>query len=161
VSDEARQWQRLIESDDADPLEVLRTVGTYQRYLDAIEARAVKTARALGRSWEDVAGALGVKRQSAWAKHGPRAGRAPRQVGGRGGERGRDMLVRCPQCDMVKALRVSFRGATNVVVYDASAEERFLLPGPLLWTCPGCGREQSASIEVPGVASPILWERPQ
>lgn len=64
-----RNWLRLVESDDADPLEVLRTVGTYQRYLAAIEERAVVTARRMGRSWEEVAEAIGVKRQSAWAKY--------------------------------------------------------------------------------------------
>ncbi len=160
MTDEPRQWQRLIETDDADPLEVLRTVGTYQRYLDAIEKQAVRTARRLGRSWEDVAGALGVKRQSAWARHGRRSPQE-RQVAGRPEGSRRVTVLRCPACQAPKEFRVSSSFTAGMGVYDVEAEAHFLLPGPVLWTCPGCGSEQNVSVEVPGVVSPILWERPR
>jgi hypothetical protein len=52
----------------SEPLEVLKMVGTYQRYLEAIEEHAVAAARAAGKTWEDIAAALGVRRQSAWKR---------------------------------------------------------------------------------------------
>lgn len=156
---QSRQWQRLIETDDADPLEVLRTVGTYQRYLDAIEKQAVRTARGLGRTWEEVAGAMGVKRQSAWAKHGRRIPRQ-HQVAERPEGSPRSITLRCPGCDAAKEFRVSSSHTGGLGVYDIEADAHFLLPGPVLWTCPGCHREQIASVDVEGLASPVLWVRP-
>ncbi|MGH9181944.1 MAG: hypothetical protein ACRDY5_09535, partial [Acidimicrobiales bacterium] len=114
---EPRRWQRLIESGDADPLEVLRTVGTYQRYLEAIETRAVRTARGLGRSWEEVAGALGVKRQSAWAKHGRPMGRS-RQVADRIASSQTGVLLRCPGCGADKELKVKLGDPGQIAVFD-------------------------------------------
>ena len=64
-----RDWLRLIESTETDPLEVMKVVGTYQRYLEAIEERAVRAARSMGRTWDEISGAMGVKKQSAWAKY--------------------------------------------------------------------------------------------
>lgn len=161
MSDAPRQWQRIIESDDADPLEVLRTVGTYQRYLDALEKAAVRTARGMGRSWDEVAGALGVRRQSAWAKHGrPRtrgAGQVEVQVPTEPGE---PVVFRCPSCQAEKRFRALHRRGPGLVVFDPEAQAHFSLPGPVLWTCPGCGAEQSVTAYVKGAPSPVLWERP-
>ena len=67
-----RKWVRIIEDPESDPIDVLRTVGTYKRYLAALEDKAVAAARASGRTWDEIASALGTKRQSAWIKHGPR-----------------------------------------------------------------------------------------
>lgn len=65
---EARRLPKLVVDSDAEPLDVLRMVGTYQRYLEAIEERAVAAARATGKTWEEIATALGVRRQSAWRR---------------------------------------------------------------------------------------------
>lgn len=68
---EASRWSSIedVLNDPAStPLDVLRVVGTYQRYLDALEKHAVKAARATGATWEDIGQASGVTRQSAWQR---------------------------------------------------------------------------------------------
>ncbi|HVL94153.1 MAG TPA: hypothetical protein VM264_12535 [Acidimicrobiales bacterium] len=47
------------------------------------------------------------------------------------------------------------------MAFDAEATARFVLPGPVVWTCPACQSEQSASVVVPGITSTLHWEPPQ
>lgn len=143
-----RRWLRLIESDDADPMDVLRTVGTYQRYLAAIQERAVATARGMGRSWEEIGEALGVTRQSAWGKYGQRMLTAelalvhPRFLP-------ITIRLKCPECGTDKVLRVRRRDE-EILALDDEASTEFVLPGNVRWTCPGCGHEQDRHVEAPG-----------
>jgi hypothetical protein len=51
-----------------DPLEELRNTWAFQRYLLALQERAVRAARAAGHSWEDIARSLGTTRQAAWQR---------------------------------------------------------------------------------------------
>ncbi len=59
---------RVLSDREASPLEVLKEVAKYQRYLLAIEERAVKAARQGGSTWEDIARAVGNSRQAAWKR---------------------------------------------------------------------------------------------
>ena len=61
-------WERLIRSSDPDPMEVLRMAGTYQRYLFEVQDKAVRAARAQGRTWEEIGEAVGTTRQAAWQR---------------------------------------------------------------------------------------------
>ncbi|MBG0833201.1 helix-turn-helix domain-containing protein [Planomonospora sp. ID67723] len=55
-----------------DPVAGLAAVTALRRLLEELEAAHVVNARAQGVSWETIAGALGVKRQSAHRKHAHR-----------------------------------------------------------------------------------------
>jgi hypothetical protein len=55
---------------EGDPLEELRNTWAFQRYLSALQERAVRSARADGHSWEEIAGAVGTSRQAAWQRWG-------------------------------------------------------------------------------------------
>jgi hypothetical protein len=147
-ADEPQQWIRLIESSD-DPIEVLRMVGTYQRYLGAIEEKAVVTAKGLGRSWEEIGRALGVKRQSAWARFGPTATgvsmgtihhllplpKDPTAIG-----------LTCPNCGSMKVLNVQWEDDEASVRADDDGQE-VSLPGEVRWTCPGCKRQRQTQLD--------------
>lgn len=61
-------WERLIRSSDPDPMEVIRLAGTYQRYLFEVQDKAVRAARAQGRTWEEIGEAVGTTRQAAWQR---------------------------------------------------------------------------------------------
>ncbi|MEV0595334.1 helix-turn-helix domain-containing protein [Nonomuraea cavernae] len=60
---------------DHDPAVGLAAVAALRTLLEQLEATHVSNARAQGWSWEQVAEALGVKRQSAHRKHARRTGR--------------------------------------------------------------------------------------
>jgi len=60
---------------DRDPGVGLAAVAALRTLLEELEAMHVSNARAQGWSWEQVADALGVKRQSAHRKHARRIGR--------------------------------------------------------------------------------------
>ncbi|WP_049562537.1 hypothetical protein [Nonomuraea sp. SBT364] len=60
---------------DRDPGTGLAAVAALRVLLEELEAVHVSNARAQGWSWEQVADALGVKRQSAHRKHARRIGR--------------------------------------------------------------------------------------
>lgn len=55
-----------------DPAVGLRAVAALRRLLIRIEALQVDRARDLGWSWEDIARALGISKQSVHEKHSPR-----------------------------------------------------------------------------------------
>ena len=55
-----------------DPNIGLQAVAALRRLLNRIEMLQVDNARDLGWSWEDVARALGVSKQSVHEKHAPR-----------------------------------------------------------------------------------------
>lgn len=55
--------------DSADPATGLAAVAALRRLADELEALHVSNARAQGWSWEAIAAALGVRRQSAHKKH--------------------------------------------------------------------------------------------
>ena len=52
-----------------DPGEGLRAIAALRRLLDRLELLHVERARALGWSWEQIAGALGVTKQTVHRKH--------------------------------------------------------------------------------------------
>jgi hypothetical protein len=52
-----------------DPLSVLAVVARYRRLLDEVAARAATLARRTGKSWDEVAHALGTTRQAAWQRY--------------------------------------------------------------------------------------------
>jgi hypothetical protein len=62
--------EEVIADRSRGPLEVLREVAKYQRYLAAIERRAVQASRAEGRTWDEVGAASGVTRQASWKRWG-------------------------------------------------------------------------------------------
>lgn len=62
------EFDRVLHNPTSTPLDVLRVIGTYRRYLDAIEEHAVRAARRTGTTWEDIGAALGVSRQAAWQR---------------------------------------------------------------------------------------------
>jgi hypothetical protein len=59
-------------ADDADPAVGLAAVAALGRLLAELEALHVANARAQGWSWEAIADALGVRRQTAHRKHARR-----------------------------------------------------------------------------------------
>jgi hypothetical protein len=61
-------WERVVGGDDADAMEVLRAASMYERYFQEVQKKAVQVVRAEGRSWQEVAEAVGTTKQSAWQK---------------------------------------------------------------------------------------------
>lgn len=59
----------------SDPGTGLAAVAALRALLEELEAVHVSSARAQGWSWEQIADALGVRRQSAHRKHARRTGR--------------------------------------------------------------------------------------
>ena len=57
---------------DRDPKIGLRAVSALRRLLEHLEAAQVRSARAQGWSWQDIAAELGVSRQAVHKKHGGR-----------------------------------------------------------------------------------------
>ena len=55
-----------------DPKEGLRAVAALRRLLEQLESLHVDRARSLGWSWQDIAGELGVTKQTVHRKHGRR-----------------------------------------------------------------------------------------
>lgn len=69
--DALRAWRRLsrrVSGDAGSGLDTLADVSVLRRQLEHVELFAVKTARAQGRSWAEIATHLGVTRQSAWER---------------------------------------------------------------------------------------------
>jgi hypothetical protein len=52
-----------------EPGEGLRAIAALRRLLDRLELLHVERARAIGWSWEQIAGALGVTKQTVHRKH--------------------------------------------------------------------------------------------
>jgi hypothetical protein len=61
-----------VAADSADPATGLAAVAALRRLLDELEALHVRGARAQGWSWQAIAAALGVRRQSVHKKHARR-----------------------------------------------------------------------------------------
>jgi len=55
-----------------DPLAALRHLTENEQALALLRYEMVKRARRDGRSWEEIAAALGISRQSAWQYYAPR-----------------------------------------------------------------------------------------
>jgi DNA-directed RNA polymerase specialized sigma24 family protein len=55
---------------DRDPSVGLRAVAALRRLLERLEAVQVRSARAQGWSWQEIAEALGVTKQAVHKKHG-------------------------------------------------------------------------------------------
>jgi len=68
--------------DSRDPATGLAAVAALRRLMDELEALQVTNARAQGWSWQAIASALGVRRQSVHKKHSRRvaAGAAGRRT---------------------------------------------------------------------------------
>jgi hypothetical protein len=58
-----------------DPDVGLRAVAALRALAERLEILQVDNARTLGWSWQDIAGRLGVTKQTVHRKHGKRAGR--------------------------------------------------------------------------------------
>ena len=58
-----------------DPDVGLRAVASLRALTERLEIVQVENARKLGWSWQDIAGRLGVTRQTVHRKHGKRTGR--------------------------------------------------------------------------------------
>ena len=58
-----------------DPDVGLRAVASLRALTERLEIVQVENARKLGWSWQDIAGRLGVTRQTVHRKHGKRSGR--------------------------------------------------------------------------------------
>jgi hypothetical protein len=61
--------------DSRDPATGLAAVAALRRLMDELEALQVSNARAQGWTWEAIAAALGVRRQSVHKKHARRVAR--------------------------------------------------------------------------------------
>lgn len=68
------------ELDSADPATALAAVAALRRLVDELEALHVRSARDKGWSWEAIAAALGVRRQSVHKKHARRVAAQVREV---------------------------------------------------------------------------------
>lgn len=55
-----------------DPIAAIRRLTESEHQLELLRFDMVKLARTNGRSWEEIAAALGVSRQSAWQYYAPR-----------------------------------------------------------------------------------------
>ncbi len=63
-------WQRAIQDDDVDAMEVLRMAAMYERYFKEVQSQAVKVLRGQGRTWQEIADSVGLSKQTAWQKWG-------------------------------------------------------------------------------------------
>jgi hypothetical protein len=61
-------WERVRDSADPDPLEVLRVAAAFGRYFEAAQKEAISFARSAGLSWEQIAESLGQSRQALWQR---------------------------------------------------------------------------------------------
>lgn len=55
-----------------DPIAAIRNLAKREHELELLRLDLVKRARRDGRSWEEIAAALGITRQSAWQFYAPR-----------------------------------------------------------------------------------------
>ncbi len=62
------RWESLRSSSEPDPVEVLETVAKFQRYFKEVERQAIHAARAKGKTWKEIGGALGRTRQAIWQR---------------------------------------------------------------------------------------------
>ena len=64
---------RLTIEDDwqSDPLRVVAGIREGKASLDDWQRKAVETARAQGRTWDEIGKACGVSRQAAWERFAP------------------------------------------------------------------------------------------
>ncbi len=74
---EGSQVQGRLENHAAFPIAALEAVGEMREVLKEIERTSVQSAREKGASWEDLAIALGVSRQTLYQRH--RNGHKPRK----------------------------------------------------------------------------------
>lgn len=65
----ARPLLRRLENHEVFPLAALEAIAEARKCLSAIEREAVAKAREMGASWEDVAFALGVSRQTLYQRY--------------------------------------------------------------------------------------------
>jgi len=70
-------WERLMTAEQPDAMEVIRVAAMYQRYFFELQDKAVRLARAQGRTWEEIGQAVGTTRQAAWQRYGRVAPAAP------------------------------------------------------------------------------------
>ena len=56
----------------SDPVSAIRNLTERERELESLRYELVKQARRDGHSWEVIAAALGISRQSAWQYYAPR-----------------------------------------------------------------------------------------
>jgi hypothetical protein len=63
-------WQRAIQDEEVDAMEVLRMAAMYERYFKEVQTQAAKVLRGEGRTWQEIADTVGVTKQTAWQKWG-------------------------------------------------------------------------------------------
>jgi hypothetical protein len=61
-------WERILDSRDPDPLEILRAAAAFGSYFEAVERDGIAFARAKGLTWAQIAEALGSSRQAVWQR---------------------------------------------------------------------------------------------
>ena len=61
-------WQELVSREELEPMEVLKAAAMYERYFQEVQTHSVQVARAEGHSWQDIADAVAVTKQAAWAR---------------------------------------------------------------------------------------------
>ncbi len=61
-------WQQLMSGPDLEPARVLQVAAMYERYFQEVQNHAVTVARSEGRSWQEIADAVGISKQSAWER---------------------------------------------------------------------------------------------
>ncbi len=62
------RWQQVTQGQEVNPMEVLAIAAMYERYFQEIQNRAVNVLRRDGRTWQEIADAVGITKQSAWQK---------------------------------------------------------------------------------------------
>jgi hypothetical protein len=63
-------WQRAIEGDEVDAMQVLHMAAMYERYFKEVQSQAAKVLRGEGRTWQEIADSVGITKQTAWQKWG-------------------------------------------------------------------------------------------
>jgi len=66
----------------SDPIDAIEQITASEMELDRLRCELVKQARASGRSWEQIASALGTSRQAAWQYYTTRFRREFDNIGG-------------------------------------------------------------------------------
>ncbi len=64
------RWDSLRTAETPDPVEILKAVASFQRYFKAVERQAIDAARAEGRSWQEIAAALGHDKRDLFRRAG-------------------------------------------------------------------------------------------
>src|SRR4051794_39391608 len=62
------EWDRAISASQPDPMQIAALSARFPAYFTAVQKEAVTVAAASGKSWTEIAEALGITRQAAWQR---------------------------------------------------------------------------------------------